>query len=114
MTLRPCSASGDAVARIYNLSLAGKMGSSTSPISSEVVWDSFWLYGLLLSAERYGEALAVPHGGNHTDRWAESLAARNQRMAGTGQPLWAHACDECEKLIYSDEEDQPRIPIGNP
>ena len=26
-------------------------------------------------------------------------------MAGTGQPMWAHACDECERLVYSTSED---------
>lgn len=106
------SSSGDTVARIYNLSLRGDPHPSTVPLSSEMVWDSFWLYGLLLSSMRFREPLVVPHSGDHHDRWTAALTARNQLMAGTGQPAWSHACDQCEQVIYTEQEGSGRVPAG--
>ena len=108
------SASGEAVARIYNLSHRGEAYPSTVPLSTDVVWDAFWLYALLLWSQRTEQPLVVPHSGEHKDRWTTSLSARNVAMAGTGQALWAHACDQCEKIIYEPgEQEGSHVPISS-
>ncbi|KAI0703114.1 hypothetical protein C8Q76DRAFT_632028 [Earliella scabrosa] len=68
-------------------------------LTTDIVWNAFYLHALLLDSVRRGIPLFVPHGGKHTNRFNAALDARNGRMVGTGQPHWAHACDECEKII---------------
>ncbi|KAI0713063.1 hypothetical protein C8T65DRAFT_574185, partial [Cerioporus squamosus] len=73
-------------------------------LSAETVWHGFYLHALLLHAQRKHAALLVPHGGVHADRLNAAIAARNEAMIGVGQPHWAHACDECEKIFGPDEQ----------
>ena len=54
--------------------------------------------------------LQLPHHGNNRDRLTLALDQRNQAMAGTGYAQWAHACDDCEKLIPP----APGSPEGTP
>ena len=96
--LRLVSASGDACAKIYNLSLPETVGERPS-ITSEIVWNSFYLHALLLHHTRRASQLKVPHSGEQADRLTAALNARNEQMVGVGQPEWAHACDDCEKIL---------------
>ena len=39
----------------------------------------------------------VPNSGSQSDRFSGALLERNLRIAGTGQEMWAHACNLCRK-----------------
>ena len=100
------SASGDACAKIYNLS------QSTTPVdtprmSSDIVWNVFYVQALLIHHHRRNSILELPHGDHQTERFTAALDARNKEMVGIGQPHWAHACDECEKSVVIDTEQGP-------
>ncbi|KAJ7688149.1 hypothetical protein B0H17DRAFT_1135801 [Mycena rosella] len=43
------------------------------------------------------EQLVLPHGGLQKLRFICAMDDRNYFMAGTGQEMWAHACDNCMK-----------------
>ena len=100
----PYSASGEAVARIYNLSLSPSSGDAHA-LTTETVWNAFWLYALLKHHDATGETFTLPHAGDHQGRFTSALDARNAMMVGTGQPLWSHACDDCEKLLFEPPTD---------
>ena len=68
-------------------------------MSSDIVWNAFYLHALLLYKQGHKDKLVIPHHGQHSDRLTEALAERNLAMVGTGQPQWAHSCDVCERLI---------------
>ncbi|KAI0744593.1 hypothetical protein C8Q76DRAFT_605770, partial [Earliella scabrosa] len=68
-------------------------------LTGEVVWHCFYLYSLLLDCQRRPRPLVLPHHGPQSQRYQEALHERNSVMVGTGQPMWAHACKECEKII---------------
>ena len=91
------SASGETIARIYNLSLVSD--NQPHPLTGDVVWNAFYLRSLLDDHARRDALLDLPHGGAHSERFGAALHARNERMAGVGQPHWAHACDDCEQII---------------
>ena len=97
------------MARIYNLSLDSP-DDPAHTLTSQTVWNAFWLHALLKHQHRRGETLSITHSGNHRDRFTAALDARNAFMVGTGQPLWAHACDDCEKLIPAPSEDSVDSP----
>ena len=60
------------------------------------------LQALLKDAQSRSARLELPHGGPHSDRFTHALQSRNMRMAGVGQPMWAHACDDCEVVLPRD------------
>ena len=82
---------------MYNLSVSADPDAKS--LTGELVWNAFYLHALLAHHHRRGQQLRVPHRGVHAGRFTGALDARNSLMAGVGQPMWAHACDECEKLI---------------
>lgn len=96
------SASGDSIARIYNTTIPPAITQAAS-LTTELVWHAFWLCSLLQHAERIGQPLRVPHRVHQDTRWSNALDARNRFTVGTGQPLWAHACDDCEKIIFTED-----------
>ena len=102
-TFLALSASGDAISRTYNLALTDP--DPKNPLTSDVVWSAFYLHALLRDKEQRQEQLQVPHRGHQSQRFNQALAERNARMAGTGQPQWAHACDDCEKVVRSRDAD---------
>lgn len=89
------------VARVYNLGLS--LQDSSQSLSGEMVWNAFYLHALLSDAERRNENLQLPHHGSQDKHFAEALCECNQHMKGTGQPLWAHACDGCERVTQPPE-----------
>lgn len=93
------SASGEVIARIYNLALSGD--DEPHDITGDLVWHSFYLHALLADHARRRERLHLPHRGTQHDRFSAAIQVRNFAMVGIGQPLWAHACDDCEKIIRS-------------
>ncbi|RDX42272.1 hypothetical protein OH76DRAFT_1363125 [Lentinus brumalis] len=96
-------ASADVVARVYNLGLSD---STAQDLSGELVWNAFYLHALLDFKHRRSEHLELPHNGAQTSRRGEQAAdERNRLMTGTGQPLWAHACDDCERIIRPPPDD---------
>ncbi|RDX40837.1 hypothetical protein OH76DRAFT_1504468 [Lentinus brumalis] len=98
-----CHASGEIVAKCYNLGLCDLP--DARQLSGDTVWHAFYLHALLLDSTRRSDPLRVPHSGVHAERLQRALEARNLRMAGVGQPEWAHACDLCEKIYPTDPSD---------
>ncbi|KAJ7267213.1 hypothetical protein C8J57DRAFT_1068083, partial [Mycena rebaudengoi] len=74
-------------------------------LTGEVVLDSFLFHVILHDKRKRCEVLSVPHGSYQNHRLDQALAERNYHMAGTGQDMWAHACDKCMK-IYQGEDQQ--------
>lgn len=103
------SASAVGIARIYNLALGS--GISNVPNSSrlsdllhvDVVLDAFFLHGLLRDFDKNCCQLSVPHSGLQRHRFDDALDKRNYRMAGTGQEMWAHACNKCMYIYQRDD-----------
>ena len=63
------------------------------------IWSAFFLHSLLRHKLRVKEKLVVPHHGENIHRLDQELQRRNLFMAGTGQEMWAHACDNCMKIV---------------
>ncbi|RPD52418.1 hypothetical protein L226DRAFT_468036 [Lentinus tigrinus ALCF2SS1-7] len=89
-------ASGDTVARVYNLGLSSQV--SSPPLTGAMVWSAFYLHALLSDQQELSSQLELPHHGRQNARFEAALRERNQRMRGIGQRLWAHACDDCERV----------------
>ncbi|KAI0694818.1 hypothetical protein C8Q76DRAFT_634236 [Earliella scabrosa] len=96
MQMAFAQASGDTIARMYNLGVSADP--DRQDLTGDIVWNAFYLHGLLLHHVRLGNQLVVPHRGKQADRFTGALRARNTYMVGTRQPAWAHACDDCEKI----------------
>ncbi|TFK82744.1 hypothetical protein K466DRAFT_499739, partial [Polyporus arcularius HHB13444] len=79
---------------------------------SDNIWHAFYLHALMLDHDRRDMPLHLPHHGPQAERLRDAMAARNIRMAGTGQPQWAHACDECERIVPSPDPSQPPVRIN--
>ncbi|KAI0740894.1 hypothetical protein C8Q76DRAFT_607919 [Earliella scabrosa] len=98
-------ASGETIARVYNASLTPK--EFPHPLAGRTVWHSFYIHALLLDCLRRQRPLLLPHHGPQASRYEAALDDRNAAMVGTGQPMWAHACKECEKLIPPGGDHEP-------
>ena len=72
-------------------------------MTSEIVWNAFYIHALLLHHCRDNSRLCLPHGAKQSDRIAAALEAQNKHMIGIGQAEWAHACDDCEKILEVDD-----------
>lgn len=90
-------------------------------LTSEIVWNAFYLHALLRYQNRMSSTLPpedacatghleLPHHGDNRDRFTAALNRRNQAIAGTGLAQWAHACDDCEKHVPP----LPGSPEGTP
>ncbi|KZV70040.1 hypothetical protein PENSPDRAFT_579888 [Peniophora sp. CONT] len=98
--------SGEQTSRIYNQAMATPTSAASNIFSSifdtslhrPLVLDTFFIYALLKDKTFVrNERLMVPNGGSQSDRFSGALLERNLRMAGTGQEMWAHACNLCKK-----------------
>ncbi|KAK0443244.1 hypothetical protein EV421DRAFT_1903743 [Armillaria borealis] len=69
----------------------------------EMVYDAFFLHGLLLDHFNGHSRLSVPHRGLQRDRLTAALEERNNRMVGTGQEHWAHRCKICMHLFRGED-----------
>ncbi|KAJ7612384.1 hypothetical protein DFH06DRAFT_1345128 [Mycena polygramma] len=76
------------------------------------VLDAFLLHSILRDKNSRQEILSLPHGGPQNHRYNEALAERNYRMAGTGQPMWAHACHRCVKIYQGEDGNWYRVTAG--
>jgi hypothetical protein len=98
-----CSASAEGIASVYNygLGVSGVANASRLKhlLSGELVLDAFFYHAVLRDKYMRGEVLSVPHMIMQRHRLDEALEERNRRMVGTGQEMWAHACDRCMKII---------------
>ncbi|KZO90569.1 hypothetical protein CALVIDRAFT_490265 [Calocera viscosa TUFC12733] len=109
-------ASGQAMERIYMAAIARQPhGGHPIPdiptLRRTYVWDTFYLDALLQHHEEQGTILTLPEHptgsrpwGAQRDRIREGLRQRNEFIAGTGQELYAHACDGCVRLIERNEQ----------
>ncbi|RPD59431.1 hypothetical protein L227DRAFT_503555, partial [Lentinus tigrinus ALCF2SS1-6] len=88
--------SGDTVARVYNLGLTSDPTSAS--LIGEMVWHAFYLHALLSHHQYQSSRLELPHNCPHSTRFDNALCERNRCMRATGQRLWAHACDDCERV----------------
>ncbi|KAJ7635627.1 hypothetical protein B0H17DRAFT_1107508, partial [Mycena rosella] len=91
-------------ARTYNDGLSNQIVGSSLPttwpytfeIDVEDVWNSFFLYNLILDHNARGRALELSHtASSQSERLLPALHERNARMAGPGQDAWNHVCDLC-------------------
>lgn len=89
-------------ARIYNLEAENRMvrlpqhWNHSLDLSTETVWDAFFLNGLILDAKERNTALELRHDvSDQATRFRPALEARNERMVGPGHELWNHACNVC-------------------
>ncbi|PBL01432.1 hypothetical protein ARMGADRAFT_1043343 [Armillaria gallica] len=72
-------------------------------MTGEMVYDAFFLHGLLLDHFNGHSRLSVPHRGLQRDRLTAALEERNIRMVGTGQEHWAHRCKICMHLFRGED-----------
>lgn len=96
------SSSSETIARIYLLThacLPPNDRTTASKMNGEIVLYAFFMYALLRDASNRHTHLKLPHRGENRVRLSDALAARNLRMAGTGQEMWAHACNLCMKRV---------------
>lgn len=68
-------------------------------LTAELVYEAFFLHGLILDAYNRGVSLTLPNGSEQRDRLDRALEERNKRMVGTGQEFWAHRCQVCMQLF---------------
>ena len=88
---------------MYNLGLAADP--DRHDLSGDLVWNAFYLHALLSDLHLKGQKLQLPHRCLQADRFTSALDARNYMIAKHGQRMWAHACDDCEKIIPVREDD---------
>ncbi|KAI0712635.1 hypothetical protein C8Q76DRAFT_621583 [Earliella scabrosa] len=96
MQMAFAQASGDTIARMYNLGVS--QDPDRQELTADIVWNAFYLHALLMHHSRLGLQLNVPHRTKQAERFTQALVSRNEYMVGTRQPHWAHACDDCEKI----------------
>ncbi|KAJ7116818.1 hypothetical protein C8R43DRAFT_902319 [Mycena crocata] len=104
------------ISRVYNAAL----GMSHLPeqsrlhlaLNGDLVLDAFLLHAILHDKHKRRETLSLPHTGYQNHRFDEELAARNYRMAGTGQDMWAHACHRCMKIYQGEDGRWYRLTAG--
>ncbi|KAJ7220636.1 hypothetical protein GGX14DRAFT_354323 [Mycena pura] len=109
-------APSQAIAQVYNLAL----GQSDIPnasrlihhLTGEVVLDSFLFHAILRDKHKRREVLSIPHASYQNHRLDQALLERNYRMAGTGQDMWAHACDKCMKVYQGNDQRWYRMTAG--
>ncbi|KAK7039107.1 hypothetical protein VNI00_010291 [Paramarasmius palmivorus] len=101
--------SAQSIARVYNRTLGRTNqnlpwnGALSAALDADLVYESFFLHALLRDHQKQNSILSVPHGSNQR-RWLDqALQERNLRIAGNGQPLWAHACKKCMKIQVKDD-----------
>ncbi|KAJ7135526.1 hypothetical protein C8R46DRAFT_1181090 [Mycena filopes] len=97
------------ISRVYNYSLASRL---SNDLTGDLVLDSFLLHAILQDKQARREPLSLPHHGHQNHRFDEALAERNYRMAGTGQPMWAHACNRCMKIYQGEDGNWYRMTAG--
>ncbi|KAJ7503848.1 hypothetical protein B0H11DRAFT_1613914, partial [Mycena galericulata] len=104
------------ISRVYNQALGVSDLPNASRLVNELtgdhVLDAFLLYAILKVKNGRREPLSLPHHGHQDHRFDEALAERNYRMAGTGQPMWAHACNRCMKIYQGEDGNWYRITAG--
>jgi hypothetical protein len=98
--------SGGNTANIYNTCIADlkhqeikhpmPWAQSSRRLTTEQIWDAFFLNALLRDASERGETLALVDSGTHDERLKSAMVARNARMLLYGQPMRMHACKKCE------------------
>ncbi|KAJ7131748.1 hypothetical protein C8R43DRAFT_895691 [Mycena crocata] len=104
------------ISRVYNAAL----GLSHLPeqsrlhlaLNGDLVLDAFLLHAILHDKHKCHEPLSLPHAGYQNHRFDEELAARNYRMAGTGQDMWAHTCHRCMKIYQGEDGRWYRLTAG--
>ncbi|KAI0746250.1 hypothetical protein C8Q80DRAFT_1105775 [Daedaleopsis nitida] len=106
-------------AEIYNLAerphdlsvQLSKLWKLKPELTTELVWDAFYIHALLLDHQEREFPLELVHNApSHFERLRPALQARNIRMVGPGQEEWSHACKLC-CWIYDDEESGEEVAI---
>ncbi|KAF8884482.1 hypothetical protein BD779DRAFT_1443171, partial [Infundibulicybe gibba] len=97
--------------RIYDTCLSHSKNQPPSwpfnfQLRTEHVWDGFVILALLEDLDKQSEFLVVPHTGDQKDRFTLAMQKRNQAMAHSGQPEWAHWCNKCCR-VWPGENGQP-------
>ncbi|KAH6907643.1 hypothetical protein BKA70DRAFT_1104746 [Coprinopsis sp. MPI-PUGE-AT-0042] len=74
-------------------------------LREEDVLNGFFLYSLLLDHSERDTCLLLKHQiPSHRERLQDELQRRNDRMEGTGQEEYFHACNLCFKVLEQDGE----------
>lgn len=99
-------------ARLYNVALA--RDSCRPPdfpfeftLSGDHVWSAIMQLSLIEDLSSYGQTLAVPHHGEHKDRFTVAIEERNLRIRMFGQEELTHYCSKCTVV-----EGDPSVPTG--
>ncbi|KAF6742244.1 hypothetical protein DFP72DRAFT_1179427 [Ephemerocybe angulata] len=80
---------------LYEHSLLSSTAKSTI-LDVETVWNSLFLYWLVQDAQSRNVVFEYPDSADDQAlRLKPALRARNERIAGPGQPEWNHVCDLC-------------------
>ena len=65
-------------------------------MNTGMVWNVFFLHGLIMDSLDREETLELPHNGeDQSTRIDIVLKHHNVRMVGPGQEYWNHACSRC-------------------
>lgn len=103
------SASASGIAQWYNQGVGAPATNVPNNLkyhdvmTGEMVYDAFFLHGLLLDHFNGHSRLSGPHRGLQRDRLTAALEERNIRMVGTGQEHWAHRCKICMHLFRGED-----------
>jgi len=72
----------------------------SNTLTTNQVWDTFVILGLLEDAQFRAKYLTVPHTGDQSDRFKAAMEERNQWIILNGQPdAVRHACDLCMRIF---------------
>lgn len=70
----------------------------------DIVWNSFFIYSLLIYHTARSEVLQIPHKApSQADRLCPALESQNKVMTGTGQAQWNHACNKCTHVFQTED-----------
>ncbi|KDQ16589.1 hypothetical protein BOTBODRAFT_106906, partial [Botryobasidium botryosum FD-172 SS1] len=72
-------------------------------LTTEHVWDGFFMHSLLMEMAEKGLRLELPHDCPQEVRLRAALEARNASYVGFGQEEWNHACNLCTKYHKDDD-----------
>ncbi|KAJ7234697.1 hypothetical protein C8J57DRAFT_1089536, partial [Mycena rebaudengoi] len=104
------------ISRVYNMSLGASEIPTASQLlnelSGDLVLEAFLLHSVLRDKQERQEVLFLPHHTYQNHRLDHVLAERNLRMAGTGQEMWAHACNRCMKIYKGEDDNWYRMTAG--
>lgn len=97
---------------LYATELPHGWAPSAMKLQGVHVLNGFFLYSILLDYAERQQVLILEHNINQRDRLKIVLDQRNQRMKGTGQEEYTHACKACF-FVMENENGQKSMSMFN-